>query len=181
MAEYFTSNLSLNQHNILQYNKRPFKDIEEMNEKFVESINEVVKRDDSLYILGNWIFGSQDIGCFERSIIYFRNKIDCDNIFLVLANQDRRMKKNDVLLRNVNYLADYMEIVTKDRRSLILFHYAIPDWNRKNNGAWHLYGQNEKDLKGPCMSVSIDNYYKLFGEYRPFSMDQIVKLLSDKS
>lgn len=43
--------------NILKYENRPYKDVEEMNKDLIENWNKKVNKDDEVYILGDISFG----------------------------------------------------------------------------------------------------------------------------
>lgn len=78
---WFTSDLHLGHTNILEYEKehRPFKTIEEMNEKLIENWNSVVKQKDIVYVLGDFAFGKSNISLAHRL---------CGEKRLVLGNHD---------------------------------------------------------------------------------------------
>lgn len=58
-------------------------------------------------------------------------------------------------------------------------------WYGSHKGFYHAYGHShaslEKSPYGKSMDVGIDNAYKLTGEYRPFSVDEVVNLLDKRS
>ena len=51
---YFTSDWHLFHANIIKYSKRPFKNVEEMNEVILQNYFEVVKPGDRVYYLGDF-------------------------------------------------------------------------------------------------------------------------------
>ena len=53
---WFTSDLHLGHVNVLQFQNRPFADIDEMNEALIANINAKVKKNDELWILGDFSF-----------------------------------------------------------------------------------------------------------------------------
>ena len=64
---YLTSDQHFNNYNILKYqaDTRPFGSVAEMNEALIRRWNSVVKPDDTVYVLGDFIMGvaekAQDI------------------------------------------------------------------------------------------------------------------------
>jgi len=172
MSEFFTSGLNLNQSAILKYENRPYNTVEEMNVAFIDNINKTVDKNAKLYILGNFVFGSLDEGKFAKTVRYFRDKIICDNIFLVYGNRDRRLKKNITFLNCFNHCSDYLEIESDAGRSLILSYWPLWIWNRKDS--YHLYGMSTPKYKPGCACVSIDEAKKAVGEYRPLEFKEIV-------
>ena len=59
---YFTSDCHFNHNNILKYEPetRPFNTIEEMNETIISNWNNVVKPEDTVYVLGDMFMGALD-------------------------------------------------------------------------------------------------------------------------
>jgi len=51
---YFTSDLHFDHANIIRYDNRPFKDVNEMNTDLIRRWNARVKEDDTVYILGDF-------------------------------------------------------------------------------------------------------------------------------
>lgn len=79
---YFTSDLHFNHDKDFIYEPRGYKDVKEANEDILKNINELVKEDDTLYILGDIMLKDNEEGikCF--------NRINCNNIHIILGNHD---------------------------------------------------------------------------------------------
>ena len=56
---YFTSDLHLGDENIIEYCKRPFSSVEEMDEELIYNWNKRVKPEDTVYIVGGLIGNKQ--------------------------------------------------------------------------------------------------------------------------
>ncbi len=54
MSIFFTADLHLGHDNIIGYTKRPFKDVDEMDNTLIDNYNEKVSNDDTVYILGDF-------------------------------------------------------------------------------------------------------------------------------
>jgi len=54
---FFTSDLHFNHENILKFCKRPFKDVQEMNEALIENYNNKVPEDGIVFNLGDFAWG----------------------------------------------------------------------------------------------------------------------------
>lgn len=94
-------------------------------------------------------------------------------------------------------VAPMMEIKVNGQR-IILCHYALRVWNKSHHGSWQLHGHShaslplmnqQGDVRGPNnyfvplarqMDVGVDVAYLLTGEYRPFSHDEIVAIMSHR-
>src|SRR3954469_18473977 len=58
MARYWTSDLHLGHANIIRYCRRPFADVEQMNEALIERWNETVSEADEVWVLGDFALGT---------------------------------------------------------------------------------------------------------------------------
>jgi len=78
MTYWFTSDTHFGHNKIIEYCKRPFKSLEEMNETLIKNWNEVVKTDDTVFHLGDFSF---------RGFHTYKNRLN-GNIILVQGNHD---------------------------------------------------------------------------------------------
>ena len=60
MKTYFIADTHFNHKNILKYCNRPFSNVKEMNEKLIENWNNTVKKDDVVYMLGDFCMGNKE-------------------------------------------------------------------------------------------------------------------------
>jgi calcineurin-like phosphoesterase family protein len=58
MARYWTSDLHLGHANIIRYCRRPFADVETMNEALIERWNDTVTEADEVWVLGDFALGT---------------------------------------------------------------------------------------------------------------------------
>ncbi len=66
---------------------------------------------------------------------------------------------------------------------MFLSHYAHRIWPGSHKNVIHLYAHSHDSIPdyGRSMDIGIDVSYRLFGEYRPFSMSEIVDIMKKKS
>ncbi len=83
--KWFTSDWHLGHKNVLKFDKRPFKNLTEMNVALIKNINNNVKKNDVLYVLGDVSFKLGQV----NAIGFFLDKIICDRIILILGNHDK--------------------------------------------------------------------------------------------
>lgn len=55
---YFISDTHFYHKSIIPYCHRPFPSVDEMNEKLIQNWNNTVSKDDKVYFLGDFCFGS---------------------------------------------------------------------------------------------------------------------------
>jgi calcineurin-like phosphoesterase family protein len=169
---------------------RDFDTLEEHNETLVNNINKTVRKDDILFCLGDWSFGNYKENENIYNIRKFREQLNCNNIHLVLGNHDQEIKKNkDDSHSLFSSLGDYLEIVVTDnpthqsekplKYSIVLSHYSFNVWNKSHVGSWMLFGHSHGNLinvEGKSMDVGFDTHK----DFRPYSFQEIKKILLDK-
>ena len=146
---------------------RDYKDLDQMNDDIVNSINNVVGENDILVHLGDWSFGG------IQNVAIFRNRLTCKNIYLVLGNHDHHIQRNKENTRQLfTDVFDYLEI-TFNKNNVILSHYPISSWNGLDKGNIHLHGHshlpNDKKISiGRRMDIGIDGH----PEFRPYDFER---------
>lgn len=86
---WFTSDSHYHHQAILQYCQRPFSNIEEMDEALINNWNATVGPDDTVYHLGDFVFGGAQL------IRKYRERLN-GKIHLILGNHDLRNIKDSV-------------------------------------------------------------------------------------
>lgn len=176
MTVWFTSDTHFGHTNIIEYCNRPFSSIYDMDESLLYEINKVVKPTDMLYHLGDFSF---------RNISHYLDRINCKNINLIYGNHDKSHRKE---LSNILPCFDLKRIKVCDQ-DVILCHYAMAIWEKSHHGSIHLYGHSHSNAEENLdkimperlsMDVGVDNAFKLLGTYRPFSFEEIQKILNSK-
>lgn len=181
---------------------RRFDTTQEMSSYIVDQINKYIKQDDLVFFLGDWSFGG------INNIWNFYNRLVCKNIHFILGNHDHHIKENKILpnCRYDNYyniisyqegifnpnsvrakdlflsVQYYLEVVI-DEILVCLMHYPLEEWNNRHRQSYHLFGHVHGRLShgNGRLDVGFDNAFKLFGEYKPFSWEDINRLLKTNS
>lgn len=174
---------------------RRFDTVQEMSRHIVDQINKYVGQDDLLIHGGDWSFGG------AQNIWNFRKQIVCKNIILIPGNHDTHISKN-MILPNVKRSSlyssvlidgkciggDYMDYVeaqslftsvhdqlrlTIDGIEIIISHYPFESWRERV----HFHGHTHSNLpiKEHRLDIGIDNAFKLYKEYKPFSWSEAKK------
>ena len=159
---------------------RDYSDVETMNELMVENINNNVDRNDWLIHLGDWSFGGYD------KIQEFREKINCNNIVLILGNHDHHIQRDIPKFRKMfNHIANYEELRISRKNdannTLVLCHYPIISWNQMHHGSFMLHGHQHlkgerKFGQGKRMDIGLCGSE----DFRPYHIEEIVDLLSKR-
>lgn len=161
---YFTADTHFNHTNIIQYCKRPFNSVEEMDDTILDNINKNILPDDTLYHLGDF--------CFHSSIKNYRDRINCKNIHLILGNHDFLKSHENKLFITVSSLKE----IKIGPQPITLSHYAMRVWNRSHYGAWNLFGHSHGTL--PSIKNSFDVGVDCW-KFCPLSIYQVEKTINE--
>lgn len=84
---YLTADSHLGHDNIIKYAKRPFSSCEEMDKVIISRWNEIVRKDDLVYHLGDFSF---------KDPSYYLDKLNGNKI-LIKGNHDyKRIRKDNI-------------------------------------------------------------------------------------
>lgn len=163
---YFTSDLHLGHRGILSMQNRPFESVEEMNRALLWNYNAVVRKNDTVYFLGD-ICHHMPVSEANAIIGKMNGKK-----YLITGNHD---KMYDAAL--FEEIRDFMTIAASGSY-FALMHYPMLSWPKKNSGSFQLHGHiharmdyNEKNraegIRRYDVGVDANGYY-------PVSVKQIL-------
>lgn len=170
--------------------------VEMMNDTLINNINAVVEPDDELWHLGDFAMFSkrESVSSYYNRCKGYRDRINCNNVNIIWGNHDENPNlDNDYPiwdLFNSDYTLTQIKAPNNYRTKITLCHYAMAVFNKSHRGAIQLYGHSHSqaepwmnlNMKGRrSMDVGVDNAFKLLGEYRPFSLDEIMNLVGKRS
>jgi calcineurin-like phosphoesterase family protein len=152
---------------------RDFDSVHEMNKTLTQTINKYVKQDDILYFLGDFAFGG------HKNIPAYRHSLICETIHALRGNHDGHLDKYKDLFTSIN---DVLWCKDRKDRPIFMSHYSHRIWEGSHRGYIHLYGHSHDSIPdyGKSMDVGVDTAYRMFGEYRPFSIDEVISLMDKK-
>lgn len=155
--------------------------IRKMNDYLINKINEFVGKNDILWHLGDFCFAQKNK--IEEHAKKIRDRINCKNVNLLWGNHD-----DEKISQFFNNCYQRYELRNKSKL-IVLSHYAQAVWNKSHNGSWMLYGHShstaeewlDKTMPGRLsMDVGVDNIYKIMGEYRPISFEEIENIFKNR-
>lgn len=194
MNIWFTSDTHYNHSNIVLgcselTNKngcRDFDNLEEHNQNLVDSINRYARPNDIIYHLGDWSLGG------KNSIWDFYKQVATLNWHFIYGNHDHHIIRNRFLQNCELYPEDLFQsingtlIKSIGGHDFVLNHYAMRTWDRSSQGTIHLYGHSHGRMPDyidddgklfKTLDVGVDNAFKLFGEYRPFALEEVLSMM----
>lgn len=128
---YFTSDTHFNHTNIISYCQRPFKNVDEMNERIIANWNEVVGENDIIFHLGDFCLG----GAAEWTRLLERLN---GKIYLIMGNHDRKNIRQ-VFMDRFEHVAMQMHIEVGKQR-IYLNHYPFLCFEGGYKDVWQLFG-----------------------------------------
>ena len=179
---FFTADLHVGEEEIIERESRPFENMKEMEDAFVNNVNKVASKDDTLYVLGDWInYNSQrrsDLSAFEVV-----RRID-PKVILIMGNNEQRlldeMFNGDLqAMREAVINMGFKDLLPEDDVEFggETFHLIHHPTDHKE-GCVNLFGHTHRCTglwKSFGLNVGIDLNY-----FRPFSEADILLLLEKK-
>lgn len=156
--EYFISDLHFDHKNILKFERVEFKTIEDHNEFIVASINSVVTKLDTLYILGDI---GDDLGLIKR--------INGRKI-LIMGNHDRKSK--DLYKEYFDEVYNHPLYIN---RRVILSHIPVPVTSGTLNVHGHLHGSYLDSNNHFNVSAMLINYRPVSSKVIDIKMSKLEK------
>ena len=160
MKYWFTSDEHYGHFNILEYCKRSFETVEEMDDEIIKRHNEVVKDDDIVIHAGDFTL--------KKDAEQYIRRLKGNHIFLEGSHdywmgQDHTFKQ--IWEKNIN--GTYV----------VVCHYPFRSWPRSFHGSLNLFGHCHGKMKpeGSQYDIGVDN-----NNYYPVSLEQILKKICQK-
>ena len=125
---WFTSDVHLGHRAAISMCERQFENVEEMNETLIQNFNSCVKKNDTVYILGDIAHRTPVADVNQMVSRMYGKKILCK------GNQDK--KYDEALFEKI---CDFLEIAVNGV-NVSLMHYPMMSWPKSRHGALHLHG-----------------------------------------
>ncbi len=158
---YYISDMHLGHKNVLQYDGRPFEDVEEMDRMLIENWNARVTDNDDVWILGDFCYRS------DKDPSFYLKKLKGKK-HLIIGNHDKATMQS-ASAKNYLESIENLQYIKDGEHYVVLCHFPIVDWYAKRKGAYHVHGhvhnhrndefeylrKQERALNAGCMI----NYY----------------------
>lgn len=167
----YISDLHFGHKNVINFDHRPFFDVEEMDRILIYAWNNRVQKNDNVYILGDFAFHN------EKPYSWYLKQLKGQK-HLIVGNHDRKLLKDSEALGYFVSVDDYLE-VTDDKKHIVLSHYPICEWNGFYREAWHIYGHihNKTDAAFQYMKQyeRALNAAACINNYAPSSLNELIR------
>lgn len=128
----YISDLHFGHRNVIEFDKRPFADVDEMDHMLIELWNARVCDDDHVYIVGDFSYRT------GRAEQWYLKQLK-GHKHLVVGNHDHKLISNEKAMSYIESVDKIMFVKDQDK-NIILCHYPLTCWNKEKYGAWHIYG-----------------------------------------
>lgn len=170
--EFVTSDQHWGHANIIKYSHRPFKHVDEMNEKLVQAWNAKVPKGSIVYHLGDFAFMK------PWDFINLRKSLN-GTIRLIHGNHDKVIDKPEIK-ELFEWIRPYYESKTEDGTKVVMCHYPFLTWNKSHHGSWNIHGHCHGSLKAPPtkrMDVGVDTN----PNYAPYSYQEVKEFMDSQT
>lgn len=167
----YISDMHLGHSNVINFDKRPFLDRDEMDRVLIQLWNGRVQKDDDVYILGDFCYRS------DKTADWYLRQLK-GHKHLVIGNHDRCTLENEKAMSYFETV-DKMMHVTDGDKEICLCHYPIADWYKARRGSWHIHGHIHKD-RGPVYELMSTygnalNAGCMINNYTPASINELIR------
>ena len=177
--KFYIADCHFDHDNILHFDNRPFKTVEEMNEEMIKRWNKAVTKADEVYILGDFCWSKED------RWVELLEQLNGQKT-LIVGNHDITPSKSR------RYFADVKErkIIDDNGRKVVIDHFPSPCFRNHFYGWFHLYGhvhnsfeynmmEHDKYLMEQLYSKQCDMYnvgaMMPYMDYTPRTLDEILR------
>jgi calcineurin-like phosphoesterase family protein len=181
--DWFISDPHFKHENIVRLSKRPFQNIQEMDEMLILNWNRCVQPGQKILCLGD--------------VSLTKDRISLDRIFsrlqgdkyLIAGNHDHWLKHED-LHRHWTLLSDIERFTlthpTTDKGQNVVFsHFPLWTWEGASRGNWMVHGHchgnaDYANTNTTRQDVGVDAVARIVGEYRPISWRELSQVMDKK-
>jgi len=176
---WFTSDPHFNHANIIKYCKRPFDNVEVMNEVLIDNWNMVVGEDDLIICCGDFSLGS------SKDAINVLDKLNGHKLLISGNHEKSVLNSREAMDFFDGGVYDLLEITVLDEevsdgfQDIILCHYPMVVWDKSHRGSWQLFGHvhgmldGDKRLSPNQMDIGVDS-----NGFRPISYQEVKEIIT---
>lgn len=135
---FYIGDTHLGHTNCIKFDNRPFESIEEMNRVIVNNWNNRVSANDDVWIIGDFCYRS------DKDPAYFLKKLK-GHKHLIVGNHDKATLDSQEACRLLESI-DQMQLIKDGNENIVLCHFPIAEWNKKQRGSYHIYAHIHNDI-----------------------------------
>lgn len=177
--KFYIADCHFDHGNIIHFDNRPFKTVDEMNETMITNWNKAVSNSDEVFILGDFCWSKED------RWIELLSQLNGQKT-LIKGNHDIEPSKSR------RYFADVKErkIIDDNGRKVVIDHFPSPCFRNHFYGWFHLYGHVHNSFEWnmmehdrylmeqlydkPCYMYNV-GVMMPYMDYTPRTLDEILR------
>jgi len=172
---YFISDLHFGHTNIINLCGRPFSSVTEMDSVLIENWNKRVKKNDTVYILGDLIWNKKEV---PRYIEMLSGKK-----ILIGGNHDAPWIKNEEIRGAFELVLPFLE-VNLNSHPITMCHYPMLEWKSSREEAerklgYHIHGHIHNRISMEYLSLYTKHNALNAGVdingFRPVTFDELIE------
>lgn len=153
----YISDTHFGHRHVIQFDRRPFADIEQMDHTIIALWNDRVQSDDDVWILGDFCYRS------EKAPEWYLRQLK-GHKHLIVGNHDKvtlESKNAYQYLESIDTMVNVKDHLKQENVQVILLHYPMAEWPHIHRGAYHLFGHIHNRMD--------DTYYFMKERERAFN------------
>lgn len=153
----YISDIHFGHKNVINFDKRPFEDIDQMAQTLIALWNNRVQEDDDVWIVGDFCYRS------GRAPEWYLRQLK-GHKHLIVGNHDKVTLESDnaiKYLESVDTIVNCKDNLNKENVQVVLCHYPIAEWPHFHRGAYHLFGHIHNQMN--------DTYYYMKERQRAYN------------
>ena len=179
---WFSADQHFGHANVIGFCDRPFANVWEMDKALISAWNSVVGDSDTVYHLGDFSLS----GNLNQVADWFWELNGKIHLLTYPWHHDgrwmRRLGKT-FFPPHDKVKFDAPIVVLEHDPAITLCHYPMASWEKSHYNSWHLFGHTHDRYRPDnlSMDVGVDAAYRLFGEYRPFAMEEVEEIMKGRA
>lgn len=172
----FSSDWHLSHNNVINWSKRPFDSIEQMNDTIIQNMINATQGGDDFYFLGDLSWDQNVTKDFFARWPYNVN------FHWILGNHEKKQwKKFESKCASISMLKE----ININKTMVVLCHYPMLTWNKSHYNSWMLYGHHHKNshgrekidklATGKMLNVNVE-----FHHYNPWTEEELIQYMSKR-
>ena len=166
--------------NALKFDDRPWVDIEEADAEMIKLWNYRVRKDDHVYILGDFTYKS------AHDVKWYTDQLN-GHLHLIRGNHDKNSETYESCFDSVADYGDIADFIAGQKCRVIMSHYFMPFYDGHTRNAYMLHGHThksaesdlEEELKTQIRDVGIRceayNVGCMWQDYMPQTLEEIIR------
>lgn len=168
---YYISDTHFGHQNVLQFDRRPFADTEEMERTIIENWNSKVTDDDDVWIIGDFCYRS------DKTPSYYLKQLK-GHKHLLTGNHDKATLEDETACSYLESI-EKMCHVKDGNHHICLCHFPIAEWSGKQRGTYHIYGHvHSRVTEAAQFMMNTEHAFNagcMINHYEPVTLPEVIE------